>query len=207
MAIKNIKDLIIQAATKEFLAHGYGGTRMQNIADRAEINKALLHYHFSSKKKLYELILRAQFETMISGLFEIFASEDEFEPWLKKLIGKLLSEIGSRPHFARFMIWELSSSAKSITALFHEIMAQHSGKSILQMIQSRLERSGFGDYPASQLIMNVLSLSIYPSLARPLLEAVIGKEAFCGNDFNTKRVEEIINLIKYGILERKRGEK
>jgi len=55
--------------------------------------------------------------------------------------------------------------------------------------------------------MNVLSLSIYPSLARPLLEAVIGKEAFSGNDFNTKRIEEIFNLIKYGILERKRGEK
>ena len=144
MAIKNIKDLIIQAATKEFLAHGYGGTRMQNIADRAEINKALLHYHFSSKKKLYELILRAQFETMISGLFEIFASEDEFEPWLKKLIGKLLSEIGSRPHFSRFLIWELSSSAKNITGLFHEIMAQHSGKSILQMIQSKRSKPAMG---------------------------------------------------------------
>ncbi|HRY83824.1 MAG TPA: hypothetical protein P5533_04230, partial [Candidatus Cloacimonadota bacterium] len=101
---------------------------------------------------------------------------------------------------------ELSSSAKNITGLFHEVMAQHSGKSVLQMIQSKLEQAGKGDYPASQLIMNVLSLSIYPSLARPLLEAVIGKEAFSGKDFTAKRTEEIFNLLKYGILESKRGE-
>ena len=37
---------ILEAASKIFIQHGLSGARMQDIADEAGINKALLHYYF-----------------------------------------------------------------------------------------------------------------------------------------------------------------
>jgi TetR/AcrR family transcriptional regulator len=48
---------IIQAAEEEFVQHGYRGTSIQAIADRAGIPKANVHYYFKSKSNLYVAVL------------------------------------------------------------------------------------------------------------------------------------------------------
>ena len=50
------EEKILNAAKKVFLTKGMDGARMQDIADEAGINKALLHYYFRSKDKLFEQI-------------------------------------------------------------------------------------------------------------------------------------------------------
>jgi len=49
---------ILDAAREVFVERGLDGARMQDIADKAGINKALLHYYFRNKEKLFELILK-----------------------------------------------------------------------------------------------------------------------------------------------------
>ena len=44
--MNSTEEKILQAAEQIFLKHGYDGSRMQAIADLAEINKAMLHYYF-----------------------------------------------------------------------------------------------------------------------------------------------------------------
>ncbi len=45
---------ILDAAIREFSAHGLSGARTEAIAESAGANKALLYYYFKSKKGLYE---------------------------------------------------------------------------------------------------------------------------------------------------------
>ncbi len=54
------KELILEAAKKEFAEKGFEGARMDSIAKRASVNKALLHYHFSNKENLYKEVLIQQ---------------------------------------------------------------------------------------------------------------------------------------------------
>ena len=61
---------ILQAATEVFLQKGMGGARMQEIADKAGINKAMLHYYFRSKDRLYEQVFTGQLEHFFNGLFK-----------------------------------------------------------------------------------------------------------------------------------------
>jgi len=206
MAIKNVKDLILKTAAREFLGYGFSGTRMQTIADKAGINKALLHYHFSSKEELYRKILRAQFEGLISALLEIFESDEAFEPWLKKVISHLVNETATKPHLSRFLIWELSGSATHLPRLFKEMLAERSDALIPQRIAAKLLQAGLPDYPPHQFLFNLHSLCIYPSMARPLLEQIVGKEVYGGKDFISQREAEVFDMIKYGILLRGRGE-
>jgi AcrR family transcriptional regulator len=83
------KDKILNAAEEIFAMKGYGGARTAEIAKKAGVNKALLHYYYSSKDGLYhavmdrilfELIQIAQDvlkkglrgEALIEGLFDAF---------------------------------------------------------------------------------------------------------------------------------------
>ena len=50
------EEKIVKAAEEVFMEHGFDGARMQLIADKAEINKAMLHYYFRSKEVLFEKI-------------------------------------------------------------------------------------------------------------------------------------------------------
>ncbi len=59
----NRKEHILNAAKKEFAEKGFEGARMDSIARRAGVNKALLHYHYSNKENLYKEVLKQ--ETLI----------------------------------------------------------------------------------------------------------------------------------------------
>ena len=48
---KNTKSLILKTANFVFINKGIDGARMQEIADKASVNKALLQYYYGSKKK------------------------------------------------------------------------------------------------------------------------------------------------------------
>ncbi len=44
---------LLAAALEEFAARGYAGARVQDIADRAGVNKQLINYYFGGKEGLY----------------------------------------------------------------------------------------------------------------------------------------------------------
>ena len=54
--LENTETEILNAAKEVFLQKGMAGARMQEIADKANINKALLHYYYRSKQLLFEAV-------------------------------------------------------------------------------------------------------------------------------------------------------
>jgi len=54
---KNTESTILEAAKSVFQRKGMAGASMQEIVDKADINKALLHYYFRSKQLLFDMVL------------------------------------------------------------------------------------------------------------------------------------------------------
>ncbi|WUI01007.1 TetR family transcriptional regulator [Spirillospora sp. NBC_00431] len=54
--------LLLDAALDEFSAKGFAGARVQDIADRAGVNKQLINYYFGGKEGLYDAIGRRWLE-------------------------------------------------------------------------------------------------------------------------------------------------
>jgi TetR/AcrR family transcriptional regulator len=48
---------ILAAATKEFAAYGFGGGRVDRIAERAGVNKRMIYHHYGHKRGLYLAVL------------------------------------------------------------------------------------------------------------------------------------------------------
>ena len=56
-SIRDPKERIIFVAESVFARKGFAGARTQEIADLAAVNKAMIHYYFDSKEKLYHALL------------------------------------------------------------------------------------------------------------------------------------------------------
>jgi AcrR family transcriptional regulator len=65
---KQTEDKIFNAATLVFEEKGMDGARMQDIADKAGINKALLHYYFRTKDRLFEVVFQKLYLKVILQL-------------------------------------------------------------------------------------------------------------------------------------------
>ncbi len=61
------KQRLKDAAVAEFAARGFDGAKVDRIASRARVNKAMLYYHFHNKAALYLTILREQFGALARG--------------------------------------------------------------------------------------------------------------------------------------------
>jgi len=83
----NTEQKILEAANKVFVEKGFDGTRMQQIADEAKINKSLLHYYYRSKDKLFHHVKPEKITEIFSHLFDSF-----FNTALNNLEQELINE-------------------------------------------------------------------------------------------------------------------
>jgi TetR/AcrR family transcriptional regulator len=69
---------ILAAATKEFASYGFGGGRIDRIAERARVNQRMIYHHFESKRGLYLAVLEGAYQRERSA--EMTLRLDEIEP-------------------------------------------------------------------------------------------------------------------------------
>src|SRR4030042_482978 len=101
------EELILHAAGDVFLEKGLSGARMQAIADRAGINKTLLHYYFRTKKNIYARILDKVFAAFFSQIEEAFGSGRSLATVLRQFIARLLGLLAANPRVPLFLMQEL----------------------------------------------------------------------------------------------------
>ncbi len=82
----NTERTILQAARKVFVTKGMHGARMQEIADEAGINKALLHYYFRNKSKLFEAIFQQAFQEIAPKFGQVIRSKTSLEEKIRSFV-------------------------------------------------------------------------------------------------------------------------
>jgi AcrR family transcriptional regulator len=84
---------IIAAARQLFADHGLDGTSIRAIAEKADVNLAMIHYYYGNKDQLYEHVLATQFFCLLqamSALFEKSLSDAEMILAVPQQIIKIL---------------------------------------------------------------------------------------------------------------------
>jgi TetR/AcrR family transcriptional regulator len=95
---------ILAAAADEFGAHGFAATSVDRIARRARVNKAMIYYHFRSKRALYTTIVREHFSPIVEQLAAIRREPASPADQLDRLIETLVASIdASRPFLPLFL--------------------------------------------------------------------------------------------------------
>jgi AcrR family transcriptional regulator len=101
-------DHILNAAALEFAERGYAGARVDRIARRAAVNKAMLYYHFKSKQQLYRTLLRRMFTRAAERLQAIGRSNAAPPAKINRVIADLAALIQEHPFFPAIMLREVA---------------------------------------------------------------------------------------------------
>lgn len=167
----NTEGKIIQAALEVFLEKGKAGARMQEIADRAGINKALLHYYFRSKELLFKAVFKEIVGKVIPKLTAILKSEDSLQQKIRLIVSTYIDVLSSNPTFPLFMLNELRRAPDQ---LFQNIgLFQKSDFQILQnQIKTEVELGTIRPISTAEFMLNLMSLTIFPFVAQPVLQQI-----------------------------------
>ena len=101
-------DRILAAAALEFAAHGFAGARVDRIARRARVNKAMLYYHFQSKQRLYRVLLRQMFTLAVQPLQAIAAGSGTHAEKIDRVIAALAAFLEAHASFPAIMLREVA---------------------------------------------------------------------------------------------------
>ncbi len=163
----NTEEKIIEAAKKVFVRHGMAGARMQRIADEAGINKALLHYYFRSKEKLFAIVFQKVVKEAIPQIVRIFDTDMHFFDKIRMFVREYLEFIGKNPYLPMFIIHELASRPERLKELLRTVEVDKDF--IFEDIQREVEKGTIRPIEPVQLMVNIISLCIFPVVAKPMI--------------------------------------
>lgn len=172
----NAEERILEAARKVFLSKGMAGARMQDIADEAGINKALVHYYFRDKDKLFETIFMEEAKKFFPKINNIFNSElplfEKFEQFASEYIDEMLKN----PYLPSFVMNELNRDPDQFVEKIwgKENLPNPSG--FLAQIEREIKKGNIKRINPMHLLMNLLGMIIFPFIARPMLLRVMRLE-------------------------------
>src|SRR5215831_2309840 len=96
-------DRILAAAAAEFAARGYAGARVDRIARRARVNKAMLYYHFGSKQTIYRTLLRQVFAGAAAKLIAIAETDRPTADKIDQVIETIAAFMAEHAFFPSIM--------------------------------------------------------------------------------------------------------
>jgi TetR/AcrR family transcriptional regulator len=191
------EERILEAAKEVFHRRGFEGTRMQEIADTAEINKALVHYYFRNKENLFAAVFKAAFEKLTSRGMEIFSRDVQFEEKLAEFLDYHISFLTQNSHIPWFILNGLHERPDQLREM---MMRNGSAPAIfLKHIREGLSKEGIEIEDPVQLFANILSLSVFPVVAKPLLSRLFNLSEEQMDAFYEKRKKELPGFIMNAI--------
>ena len=168
------EEKIFSAAREVFHRKGFAAARMQEIADEAGINKAMLHYCFKNKDQLFEAVFLNAFGQLAPQINEIFNSEETLFVKIEKFTESYISFVMENPFLPQLIV----------------------------QIQKEIELGIIKSIQPKQLVLDVLSMTVFPFAAQIMVRGMIGipEDEFYQlmNERKTHIAKQIINSIKAG---------
>ena len=192
------ENIILAAAKKVFLQKGMEGARMQEIADEAGINKALLHYYFRSKEKLFrrifDNIMHEAFDTVNTSIHQ----ENNIYTFIAVFVKKYLGIIRENPFIANFIFNEVNRNPDRIKELVSFIRLDK--VAFENMIQQNIQNGLMAPVKPEHLLADLLGMSVFPLIARPLVvHFLFDEDQKAYEAFLDERVEHIISFFKIAL--------
>jgi TetR/AcrR family transcriptional regulator len=197
---KTTHEKIIAASIHEFSLSGFHGARIDTIAAKAGVNKAMIYYHFKNKAELYKSIIELLFSKIHSILSENASMElppDEKLYQTLKSLSDFIADLGD--DMRRVMIWEIASGGKTLIGV--------AGKKfrVLFPIVKKLYGDGIkGGYFRKDIDplythITILGGIIASNVIHMTLKDSVIYKVVLGNSFRGKFFDHLTSIIRKGI--------
>lgn len=209
------RERIITAAKEVFAEKGKHGASMEEIADRAEINKAMIYYYYSTKDSLFRTVLVTIFRRIYDRVFEILganpdAGTDQAEK-VVRLTEAHLTAFSEDVHFARIFLHALANEPQALRAAVRDIRGQEetsqdeaSGprlpEALLPAVQEGILKKEFRESDASCILGSIIGMSLINFIRKPIAEILLGQKIKNTETFLKEREKSTVELLLHGVV-------
>ena len=195
---KNTEERILEAARVVFHEQGYAGARMQAIADRAGINKSMLHYYYRSKDKLFEGIFRTSLMQVLAPAIAVLNADLPLRVKIERFVHSYIDQIVAHPHVPAFVLDELRRHPDRLKQFAGE-HAQRMFPRFAAEIREAVDRGEIQPIQPEHVLANIVALCVFPFIARPMIEAVLGFEEDAYHHFIQERKQTVTDFMLKGL--------
>jgi AcrR family transcriptional regulator len=174
---------ILEAARTVFLRRGTEGARMQEIAREAGVNQALLFYYFRSKERLSAAVFQQIASRIFPALVQVLSADISLDQKIDGVIGVYLDNLSRNPFVPGYLISELHHHPERVQQLLAGAIGADPQavlpsllKTLEKQIDERVRAGTMRRIQPRQLVINLISLCIFPFAARPMLSIVFGMD-------------------------------
>jgi TetR/AcrR family transcriptional regulator len=194
---KETDERIYEAARDVFHERGFDGARMQEIANRAGINKALLHYYYRSKDLLFEKVYQAAAKKLMPNIVLTLRSDAPLPSKVEQFVSGYIDTLRVNPYMPGFILHELNRNPDRLKNFLPKMVEQLIGP-FLKEIASEIASGRLPYKDERHFVVSMFSLCVFPFVARPMLQSVLGFDDQGFDQFLTERKTEIPKMLLIG---------
>lgn len=161
---------ILQQAATVFYSKGLAGARMQEIADLAGINKAMLHYYFKTKEQLFDRVFAEAFGKFVQLISEVFNGTSTLQEKITSYVQHTIDTLAQDPGIPIFVLNELSHNPQRIAELF-----AGKQKINLKLFKDQVDTYSEGKVDYETLFIDMVALCVYPFVVAPVFKKLLQK--------------------------------
>lgn len=181
------EDRIFESATDVFVEKGMDGARMQDIADRAGINKSLLHYYYRSKDKLFSAVFEKIAMKMLEKFAPVFDKDLSLEKKIRFFLREHISFLQKNPRLPIFLLNEINRNPARLKKFMKNVKVERLWESLNEQHGPELKKYNITREMLPQLMTTIVSLSIFPFAARGILERIFERMDVDFDDYIEER--------------------
>lgn len=169
---------LLTAARLEFARHGLAGARVDEIAERAGVNKQLVYHYFGDKDALYLAVLEWVYEDIREQERKLNLEGLPPDKAIRRLIEASFDHLAANPDFIVLLNDENRGGARHVRGstrleAMHSPLVKSVSHILHEGVRSGLFRKGIDPV---QLYISIAGLSYFFFSNTPTLSAIFGKD-------------------------------
>ena len=196
------KHKILSAAVHVFAAKGKAGARIQEIADLAEVNKAMIYYYYASKDNLYKQVIDLVVVETFKEISRLAATDTAPEQKVRQIIDAYVDLYVHRHDLFQLLLREVMSGEtlrKSILS-YKDVLRQQPDQLPARVIQQGIDEGVFRPLDPEHTFMSLMGITIIYAIGRPIANAIMGIEDKDLELFLEERRQHVTDLLLNGLL-------
>ncbi|HET6591271.1 MAG TPA: TetR/AcrR family transcriptional regulator [Xanthomonadales bacterium] len=167
-----VQQALLDAAEDLFAEQGFAATPVRQIAERAGVNPALVHYYFGNKKDLLLAVMDRTLQPLAQALARLRKRRSVSTSELAALLFEMA---GEHPNLPRLIVREVMLTPGELQDHFISHYAPRLGGALPALVarEQRHGRINSTVEPASAALI-LLAVCLFPFIARAVMEPVLG---------------------------------
>jgi len=192
---------IFDAALQVFARKGRAGARMQEIADAADINKAMLHYYFRNKETLYGEVFTFTMRRFMASFGASLKEAPTFAETLRVFIEGYVEFVRTNQDAMRLMVNENLAGGTHLGEHLQRLKASDEAppQILIDKIEDAAASGEIRPVDPDQTVVSVISTCIFFFVTRPTVQTMHAEAASDWGEFVEDRKEHLFDLLYHGL--------